>query len=151
MLKNKEIVVIDIEKLNNNTPGRDTVFIEVNDSKNNVFSKNFDKPKVPVARMAQGKNEESLSTVENSSLCKVYPNPSSQGIFKLDINIPQENANLELQLADIAGKIIYSSVSQTVSGSYSTTVGEKLNLVKGVYLLTIKINDYTETQKLIVE
>lgn len=151
MLKNKEMIVVDRDELQRLNGGKLFTYIEVKDTQHQVWGGNVQIITSPVARMAQGKNEDSLTDDANSSLCKVYPNPSSQGIFKLDINIPQENANLELQLADITGKIIYSSATENVSGSYSTTVGEKLNLLKGVYLLTIRVDDVTETKKLIVE
>ncbi len=148
MLVNGELLLVNKLELDKKSS---TVYIAVRDKAQTLVYNNTLPTTTSSSKLSGGTKEVSLTDDENSSFCKVYPNPSSQGIFKLDINIPQENAQLELQLTDIAGKNIYTSPVKTVSGSYSTTVGEKLNLLKGVYLLTIKINDDTETQKLIVE
>jgi hypothetical protein len=158
MLRNKEIVIVDTENLNNvtqisttNTASTLTVGIRIADSGNvEIYDGIIQKQITSQHRIAQPKNEESASIVSDSGLCTVYPNPNSLGIFKVDINVPQENSQVQLQLSDLTGKIIYSSLPQTVNDNFSATIGENLNLPKGVYLLTIKINDFVTTKKLVV-
>jgi hypothetical protein len=156
MLRNKEIVIVDCDVLNDftktatNTDTTPTVRVIVHDNTNTEIYDGVIFKSTPNNRVAQPKNDESLTVFSDSELFTVYPNPNSLGIFKIDINLPQENAQIELQLSDLEGKIIYSSVPKIVNTKYSTTIGESLNLPKGVYLLTIKMNDLVTTKKLVV-
>lgn len=155
MLKNQEIIVVDLMWLNyyaNLHGGLSNLKFKVEDSGNKkIYEGNIAQILSGTSqRLAESKKEASLPINDNGALCTVYPNPNSVGIFSIDINVPQENSNVDLQLSDLNGKIIYNSLPKVVNGRYSTTIGENLNLPKGVYLLTIKVNDLIETKKLIV-
>lgn len=151
MLINKEIIVVDAIAMDTaqGTSGR--VNVRVQDSGiNAVFRGDVIPQNVIPNRLAESTNETSLPINDNGALCTVYPNPNSVGIFSIDINVPQENSNVDLQLSDLNGRVIYNSLPKVVNGRYSTTIGENLNLPKGFYLLTVKINELIETKKLIV-
>ena len=151
MLINKEIVVVDAVAMDNSQGSSDRVNVKVRDNSDNVvWSGDAITLNVSPNRLAESKNEASLPINDNGSLCTVYPNPNSVGIFSIDINVPKENSNVDLQLSDLNGRVIYNSLPKVVNSRYSTTIGENLNLPKGVYLLTVKINELIETKKLIV-
>ena len=151
MLKNKEIIVVDALAMDNLQGTSDKVNLKVVDKGGiEIYEADFATVNVSPNRLAQSKNEASLPINDNGSLCTVYPNPNSVGIFSIDINVPQENSNVDLQLSDLNGRVIYNSLPKVVNSRYSSTIGENLNLPKGVYLLTVKINELIETKKLIV-
>jgi len=151
MLINKEIIVVDAVAMDTAQGIFDRVNVRVVDlGLNAVFRGDVITQNVNPNRLAESTNETPIPINDNGALCMVYPNPNSVGIFSIDINVPQENSSVDLQLSDLNGRVIYNSLPKVVNGRYSTTIGENLNLPKGVYLLTVKINDLIETKKLIV-
>ena len=137
--------------MDNSQGSSDRVNVKVRDNSDNVvwLGDAITLDRTP-NRLAESTNETSIPINDNGALCTVYPNPNSVGIFSIDINVPKENSNVDLQLSDLNGRVIYNSLPKVVNSRYSTTIGENLNLPKGVYLLTVKINELIETKKLIV-
>lgn len=80
----------------------------------------------------------SINDIENSSLIKLFPNPSS-GEF--NIQLENNEAIQQLKVLDRTGKLIFSKMY-----NYKiSTIDENLDLKNGVYLLKIvtKTNEYS--------
>lgn len=81
------------------------------------------------------------SQVENE--VAVYPNPTKG---TLNILLKDENAKYELSILNVQGKIVYSS-----SISAGKTQLNLQTLPKGIYVVKLENNKFSETQKLIVQ
>ncbi len=120
---------LDIQVTDNGTPSlssSNTVQIRVIRRKNEIISYT------------------GMDVIENS--CKVYPNPSNDGNFTLEIE-QQDETQMTLKVTDINGSIIYTTASQF-------TGNQKLNLShlpKGIYLLQVINGGSSEIKKLIIQ
>ena len=152
MLLNKEIVVVKNIILNASTQKFKSFVISVADQNTSVFYEKVDKNTSSSGSRISASQEDELSAIEDETqLARIYPNPAKSGIFKMDVNIVQENSQVEFQLVDLTGKIIFNSLPEIVDTNYSTTIGEGLNLTIGIYFLKIKVNGVIEIKKLIVD
>ena len=77
------------------------------------------------------------------SLFKIYPNPSS-GTFQVEIS-DQLSDEFIISLMDMNGKLVYET------DCYDRQCDLKLNLPGGMYLLNIKCEEYSISQKIILE
>ena len=181
MLKNQEIVVVYMPSLYNQINNSKQFGIKVKDmGDNNIFEKviniidltsqsnvrtqagdslsiNNDLTELfsPNSGNSDEFKSELLNVYSNSSeskseLLNVYPNPSSTGEFRVEINAQKENSQLDLELTNIRGVVFYKFKKEKINGRFSTTIGAK-DLPIGVYLLKVRINEFVETKKLIVE
>ena len=87
----------------------------------------------------------SISQLELNSMLKVYPNPTTDYVT---VNLANNNVlnfdNLTFSVSDINGKLILTkSLSET---DHKIDLN---NLTSGTYLLTVKGNDFSATQKII--
>ena len=89
---------------------------------------------------------ESATSIKNEDKVSVeiYPNPSHNGVFQL--NIPWEDAKTNIVIFDINGKQVYE---QSVTGKEQVTINSKLG--NGFYIVKIQSDKATVTRKLIVE
>ncbi len=89
------------------------------------------------------------STPDNNIKLKIYPNPicdSSTLNYRLN-----ENSNVRLEVCDLNGRLISNIVSGLqAAGDYSYALSTD-NLSKGVYFCTLKTNNQTYTQKIVVQ
>jgi hypothetical protein len=76
----------------------------------------------------------------------IYPNPNN-GNFELVINQNADNVNIEI--SDLLGKIIYSEVIENYNINTRHTID--LNQSSGTYIISLKSNDYTKEQLIIIE
>lgn len=76
---------------------------------------------------------------------KVYPNPS-RGQF--NIAISDFSGNVDLEIYDINGRVVYSLKNETFSNEKTIQAG---NLQTGLYILKIKGEDFSHSQKIIIE
>jgi len=84
---------------------------------------------------------------ETSSLCKVFPNPSS-GIFTLDID--NDLANCQVYLYDVYGSLLYS---ETLNKN-TAPIFKQYNFsafAKGVYFLKVRNSQFNETIRLVLQ
>lgn len=72
----------------------------------------------------------------------VFPNPSS-GIFNIQSH--QSIENVTISIADMNGRIVYQSKSENLNGKQL----DLNNLQTGIYILSIKNNTFSHSQKLI--
>jgi len=76
----------------------------------------------------------------------IYPNPNN-GNFELVINQNVDNVNIEIY--DLLGKIIYSEVIENYNINTKHTID--LNQSSGTYIISVKSNDYTNEQLMIID
>jgi len=80
----------------------------------------------------------SINTTQKNKI-QIYPNPSNNGLFKINTNIPI----YEIKVMDLMGKKVFES---------NNLVEINLNfLEKGIYFLTLKTKEDIITQKLIID
>ena len=84
--------------------------------------------------------------IENSfaSSLKLFPNPADN---HLTIDLGSNNKKVEVSVADITGKIIYST---TASETQLVEVNTK-DFAEGIYVVQIQAADFIATKKLVVE
>ncbi len=87
----------------------------------------------------------------NSKEMTIYPNPANNA--DVVVNIPnQSNHNYSVQLTDIVGKVIYTTVVKNNTVNNTLTIGKDKFGASGIYFVTLSENNKTVTsQKLIVE
>ncbi len=89
--------------------------------------------------VATGVNENSFA-----SLIHLYPNPANN---HLTIALGSNNKNVEVTIADITGKIIYSTIERDKQRIEVNTQ----NFATGIYVVHIQSADFIATKKLIIE
>lgn len=92
-------------------------------------------------------NTNGISENELLSAVSAFPNPSSDGIFNLEIATEVKNDKIQIEVVNMLGEQMYS---QSVSSSQNeiTTI-DLSNQPKGVYVLNISLNGSKITKKLI--
>ncbi|KQB43749.1 Glycosyl hydrolase BNR repeat-containing protein [Flavobacterium daejeonense] len=96
------------------------------------------------AKIASVKSETSIEEKNNTDKVIIYPNPSRNGVFQL--NIPWEYDQINIAIFDINGKQVYQ---ETVIGKQQILINS--NLGKGFYFVRIQSDKASDTQKLIIE
>jgi hypothetical protein len=85
----------------------------------------------------------------NENTLKVYPNPANS-YFSIDYTLTSSNEQVQLNIVDITGKIIYTkNLGLKQAGSHS----ERLNsadLPNGFYFVNMMIGQYNKTAKIII-
>lgn len=95
------------------------------------------------------RNQKALEILGNHSM-KVYPNPAKDH-FKLIVK-SNESVFANLQLADASGKICFQKSILLLKDEVQTFLIDKLPpLAKGMYLLTLKTNQSSESVKLLIQ
>jgi len=98
-----------------------------------------------VGLFVKGKLQEpspsSLSEVKNI-LFGIYPNPAKDGVFNISL---ENNSLTTISISNVQGKMVYSSTIENKEATINA------NLKAGVYVVTIKNENGTGTQKLVVE
>jgi hypothetical protein len=92
--------------------------------------------------------EASKNFSSNVSDFSVYPNPSRNGIFKINFS-SAEKENIIISIKDVFGKSFTERPLNNFIGTYS----EEINLSsfsKGIYILEIKTENWTINKKLIL-
>ena len=84
-----------------------------------------------------------LNDINKNEGIKIYPNPTTN---QLTIALESNNQKVEVTIADITGKTIYST---TASETQKIEVNTK-DYSAGVYVVQIQGTDFIETKKLIV-
>ena len=82
------------------------------------------------------------------NLGKIYPNPAS-AITCIPVET-SNNTNATLDVYDMIGKKIKNIYTGTISGKKNFFINAA-DLAKGVYMVTLKTNNFSQTQKLIVK
>jgi len=81
-----------------------------------------------------------------NQLIKVYPNPSS-GLVNVQLEA-SENVNLEV--SDMNGKVVYSNELGTVYGTSTQSI-DLSDIAKGVYMIRVDLNEATVIKKITIE
>jgi len=72
----------------------------------------------------------------------IYPNPAKDGVFTVSL---EDNRLTTISISNVQGKMVYSSTIEDKNAVINT------NLKTGVYIVTVKNENGTGTQKLVVE
>ncbi len=78
----------------------------------------------------------------------IYPNPTS-GVFNITSN-EAKFSEMTINVIDIQGKVVYSSIDKNVSSSYNKQINLE-GLSKGLYYIKLSTNNGVKVQKLIVQ
>lgn len=62
-----------------------------------------------------------------------------------------ENANTEIALTDLSGKVIYRQMTNAQAAGDHNLVVETASLSKGIYLATLRANNATATRKIFID
>ena len=92
--------------------------------------------------------EENNVVVNNFKLDQNYPNPFNPSTM-INYSIPQSSF-LTLKVYDIIGNEVVTLVNETKSAGKYDVSFEASNLSNGVYLYSIKTNNFTSTKKMIL-
>ncbi len=103
------------------------------------------------AMKGRGESISSATMEERVPALKVYPNPT-KGRFTTNLHVEgQLNAMAQIQLQDIAGKIIYTQQAKMNAGMLNQSVNIPAPAASGVYLVSVIIDGKTYHAKLIFE
>jgi uncharacterized protein len=86
----------------------------------------------------------SVSDIDNSTVLQLFPNPANN---HLAINLGSNNKRVEVNIADITGKIIYTTTSTDVQKVEVNTN----DFAAGTYIVQIQTADFIGTRKLVIE
>jgi hypothetical protein len=78
----------------------------------------------------------------------VFPNPS-EGDFKVEFN-PNYNDVVVISVCDLAGRKVFENKYDASVSSFSQNI-RLLNIIPGIYLLTVKNGGSSEVRKIVVE
>lgn len=85
---------------------------------------------------------------KNNSELKVFPNPSSDGKFTIQLPNGWVNKRILLRITDLAGRVVSE---QWIEGTAHGTIQTSKPLGSGSYIMNVHLDDQIETAKLIVE
>jgi alpha-tubulin suppressor-like RCC1 family protein len=101
-----------------------------------------------ILSVVPGCREEAAEFNVQGSMFNVYPNPAHD---KLTLSIDaKESAAYNVQLLDLAGRVIQSSVAEAISG-INVYEMDLSSLAKGVYMLTVQSANENWKTKVVVE
>lgn len=92
----------------------------------------------------QGECVLGVKNVQTQDAFKVYPNPNN-GLFRVSLN--RSFGDGEVTLYDLNGRRVYQE-TKTLEGNIELNVG---SLSKGVYILEIKNDQVSQTEKLLIQ
>lgn len=83
---------------------------------------------------------------QNDITYQLYPNPASQGFIHLFIDAVAQN-NFDVTITDVTGKIVRSekNIQPTISYTF-----DLVGLPKGLYIMKIKNDKITRTEKIVI-
>ena len=76
----------------------------------------------------------------------VYPNPAEN---EANISVSVENANVDVTLTDLSGKVVYNNNLGTVNGTKNVTINTS-NFANGIYMVGVNSNGNISTKKLVI-
>jgi hypothetical protein len=88
-----------------------------------------------------------LNEVSNTVGMNVYPNPAnSNATVSFSLN---NEADVNINVTDLSGKVVYTNALGTVNGTQSVNVNtDALN--SGVYMVNVSVDGTVSTQKLVI-
>jgi len=89
----------------------------------------------------------SVNDIENEVKLSIYPNPT-KGNVTLLLDYPT-NDNIEVEIHNIAGKVVYKNVISLSSG-FNQKQLDLRSLTNGLYILNIKNAKFNTAQKLVI-
>jgi hypothetical protein len=76
-----------------------------------------------------------------NSAIRLYPNPS-KGQFVVELQIAEKiNANVKIQIMDLAGKAVQAETASMSNGSIKQSVNASPVLSNGIYMVRILVNN----------
>lgn len=103
-------------------------------------------------RILNASAERTVSGVDQPTLVNInaiYPNPTS-GTTVVDLSL-EENAQVSIDVYNTVGQKVLVLANQGYAAGNHTVSFDASNLEKGIYLVNVKVNGQTTTEKLIVE
>ena len=92
-------------------------------------------------------NDASINEVENNFGLTVYPNPSSN---ETNVSFVADNEEVSIVITDMAGKEVYSSVSEASVGNRNVAINTSV-FNSGVYVIKLSSNNSVAIKNLIVK
>lgn len=89
----------------------------------------------------------SLSVADVDS--KVYPNPNN-GSFDLNIELPVVTGNVDVNVMDLSGRVVYSNTVTAVQGFNNMQV-DMADVAPGIYMLQLRVAGVSKVHKVVVE
>lgn len=88
-----------------------------------------------------------VEEMTNNFGMSVYPNPANANTtVTFELN---NEANVSVNVTDLAGKVVYTQALGTVNGSQEVALNTE-SLTNGVYMVNLSVNGTVSTQKLVV-
>lgn len=94
----------------------------------------------------------SLSKLETSVDVdvKVVPNPASEN-FQVEYTL-DKSSSVKMELFSLTGQLVYSQNEENqVAGDYKVNLGDKMQLEKGTYLLTLTTDTFSQSVSVVIE
>lgn len=138
--QNNKIQVV-LNNVDANTPGVYQIVYRATDESGNISS---------LATRYVSVSEVGANGIENADLSsdiQVYPNPSSTGVFKIDLKGQLQNSDIFLRVLDVSGAQI-ADVRKLVNPSNVVDIS---SLAKGVYMLQIEVDSKMVIKKIIIQ
>ena len=101
----------------------------------------------PMVRLNFEANDASINEVENNFGLTVYPNPSSN---ETNVSFVADNEEVSIVITDMAGKEVYSSVSEASVGNRNVAINTSV-FNSGVYVIKLSSNNSVAIKNLIVK
>jgi len=98
--------------------------------------------------MGNGSNPTAINELDEEVSFSIFPNPAENS-FNIALNSPM-NANANLSIFDISGKLIETKLLNTVKGEQVINVDIN-GFQKGIYIVQLKSNNNTVTKKLTIK
>ncbi|MGB3468460.1 MAG: S8 family serine peptidase [Cyclobacteriaceae bacterium] len=92
--------------------------------------------------------EEELSAIRQ---LQVYPNPSADGNFTINIGSSLSTDELVMQIYDVSGKKFGQTITRTITKGNNQVKLDLSNYATGVYLLHMKSTEVNNSQRLLIE
>jgi hypothetical protein len=91
-------------------------------------------------------NSTSTGMIKSTGGIKVFPNPSKNGTFTIEMDKHNLTENeLEIEIIDTAGKVVYED---TICKNETATID--IGQVRGIYILNVKDGDLLYSEKVMV-
>jgi len=84
------------------------------------------------------------------SVSQNYPNPAINTTM-VSVKLPVTGVNLSIEISNLVGQVVYTENRGIVNVSQNSFVLDVADFTSGVYFYTVKVNEKSLTQKMIVE
>ncbi len=80
---------------------------------------------------------------------KIYPNPTTDGIFTIELVQNNYNSDLHIEIMDISGRIILAKKVTPIHNKIRIDLNNETDIVKGIYFIRLYTNTENWTSKIL--